>query len=129
MYPTLESQFTPSLESSAATAARMAAFRSSYPAANGRDTVAANFQNADREISARFAEIGASAAQSRAQTAAQIAELKRNRTALYNSIVAQIKRTVAKFAQQRHISIALTVAPTHGGTDFTNAIRAELTKL
>lgn len=111
------------------TPARMTAFRSSYPAAGGGSAVAADFQNANREISNRFQQIGAAAAQSRAATDAQIATLKGERAALYAAIVAQIKEIVARYAEQRHFVIELTAGRPHGGPDVTDAIRAQLAKL
>jgi len=106
---------------------RIAAFRAAYPAGDNAAAIASSFTDSQADIANRFARIGDGARRSRAEAAAQIANIARERSALRRAMISQIETIVRRLAEQRHLTVGnLTAAPPRGSVDLTPAARAEL---
>jgi hypothetical protein len=115
--------------STADLSARIAAFRAAYPAGDNAAAIASSFTDSQADIANRFARIGDGARRSRAEAAAQIANIARERAALRRAMVSQIEAIVRRLADQRHLEVGnLSVTPPRGSVDLTPAARAELAR-
>ena len=118
-----------SRSSTADLSAQIAAFRATYPSGDNAATIASAFANSQTDIANRFGRIEESARRSRAQAAAQIANIVRERAALRRAMLSQIEEIVRRFAQERHLAVGdLTAARPRGSVDLTAAVRAELAR-
>ncbi|HEY6485156.1 MAG TPA: hypothetical protein VIX83_02090 [Candidatus Cybelea sp.] len=119
-------------ESSAAGAlpnfpAQLALFRAGYRSSAQATDIAGNLSAASDDIYRRFGALARADRQSRAAALAQIRTLAAQRSALYHSIVAQIRRAANRIAGERHLSgVSLAPAPRAGSIDLTGAIRSAL---
>jgi hypothetical protein len=93
------------------------------------DTVAA-FKQTREDIGKRFAALRGETDDARESAAKQIADLQKERTDLYEQMVAQIDREVKTVAVQRGVGVVLRdVAGPAQGVDLTADVRKEIENL
>lgn len=108
--------------------ARLAAFTDDYTAQSAAQGISAGLRSATADVTRRFHGLGAVDAQSRRDVAAQLQTLQADRTALYRTILAQIRSAARAVARERHLSAVRLVStmPKSGSTNVTAAVGARL---
>ncbi len=107
---------------------QVAAFRASYRFEYDAGALSSGLDSASRDLSQRFAQLAVADRTSARETAAQIASLRVDRTALYNAMVAQIMRDAQRLAEMRHLSSVARGARPRGSVDLTAAVNADLAR-
>lgn len=107
--------------------ARLDWFASTYRSTGDAAAITSGLRAASADLSQRFEQIAAANRSSRAQTNAQIEQLKSSRRQLYRSLTAQIVRDAQQLAAQRHLhNVVFSGSRPQGSIDLTGALAAEL---
>jgi hypothetical protein len=108
---------------------RLASFGSSYHFPDDAAVITGKLRTAGADLRQTFERVARADRLSSSQTAAQIAQLKANRAALYRSMVTQIVRDAQRLARERHLTGVITSgARPAGSVDLTGALRAQLVR-
>lgn len=106
--------------------ARLATLSSSYRLGSDAAAIGGSFRAAATSLPQRFARLAETDRASRAEAAAQLANLQRDRAELYRAMVAQIVRDAQRLGRERGLrNVVVSASRPRSGVDLTAALARE----